>query len=203
MKTTHQGAVGGAWIIKHLQHHFRCRLLLVSTSVLTLKCGTIKNNLWLGILLTWRVQCKYGILINTRSVRMMNPFTSRTLIDTLGHVYARSLRLLRTNPFGEKQEEKNCWSRRFSGSSANVNIGGRRWDSLSNAISDVITGIKTCRMVKRKLILHALPIWLLVPVPLRGLVDMLGICVCLCALFTHVLSQEAEEPITITVSERI
>lgn len=35
-------------------------------------------------------------------------------------------------------------------------------------------------------------IWLLVPV-LFG--DMLGICVCLCAVFSHVLSQEAEEPI--------
>lgn len=31
-------------------------------------------------------------------------------------------------------------------------------------------------------------------------VDMLGICVCLCALFTHVLSQEAEEPISYRVS---
>lgn len=36
---------------------------------------------------------------------------------------------------------------------------------------------------------------------LRRLVDMLGICVCLCAVFTHVLSQEAEEPISYTVSE--
>uniref|UniRef100_A0A8C5HZ91 EGF-like domain-containing protein n=1 Tax=Gouania willdenowi TaxID=441366 RepID=A0A8C5HZ91_GOUWI len=30
---------------------------------------------------------------------------------------------------------------------------------------------------------------------------MLGICVCLCALFTHVLSQEAEEPISYTCTE--
>uniref|UniRef100_A0AAV2JI88 NOTCH1 EGF-like calcium-binding domain-containing protein n=1 Tax=Knipowitschia caucasica TaxID=637954 RepID=A0AAV2JI88_KNICA len=31
--------------------------------------------------------------------------------------------------------------------------------------------------------------------------NMLGICVCLCALFTHVLSQEAEEPISYTCTE--
>ncbi|XP_058508036.1 EGF-containing fibulin-like extracellular matrix protein 1 [Solea solea] len=30
---------------------------------------------------------------------------------------------------------------------------------------------------------------------------MLGICVCLCALFTHVLSQEAEEPVSYTCTE--
>lgn len=41
-----------------------------------------------------------------------------------------------------------------------------------------------------------------VTVLLRRLVDMLGICVCLCAVFAHVLSQEAEEPVSITVSER-
>lgn len=31
-------------------------------------------------------------------------------------------------------------------------------------------------------------------------VDMLGICVCLCAVFTHALSQEGEEPISYRVS---
>ncbi|KAK7901387.1 hypothetical protein WMY93_018156 [Mugilogobius chulae] len=31
--------------------------------------------------------------------------------------------------------------------------------------------------------------------------NMLGICVCLCALFTHVLSQEAEEPISYSCTE--
>lgn len=41
-----------------------------------------------------------------------------------------------------------------------------------------------------------------VTVLLRRLVDMLGICVCLCAVFAHVLSQEAEEPVSITVSKR-
>lgn len=35
----------------------------------------------------------------------------------------------------------------------------------------------------------------------RRLVDMLGICVCLCAVFTHVLSQEAEEPVSYTCTE--
>lgn len=31
-------------------------------------------------------------------------------------------------------------------------------------------------------------------------VDMLRICVCLCAVFTHALSQEGEEPISYRVS---
>lgn len=66
---------------------------------------------------------------------------------------------------------------------------GRCWDSLSNAINYVITGIK-------QKIIH------LVAVPLRSSVNMLGICVCLCALFTQVASQETEEPISYTVSER-
>ncbi|XP_068184183.1 EGF-containing fibulin-like extracellular matrix protein 1 isoform X3 [Antennarius striatus] len=35
----------------------------------------------------------------------------------------------------------------------------------------------------------------------RRLVDMLGICVCLCAFLTHALSQEVEEPISYTCTE--
>ncbi|KAM4607207.1 EGF-containing fibulin-like extracellular matrix protein 1 isoform 2-T2 [Polymixia lowei] len=34
------------------------------------------------------------------------------------------------------------------------------------------------------------------PVQLQRFAEMLGICVCLCAVFTHVLSQEAEEPVS-------
>lgn len=69
------------------------------------------------------------------------------------------LRVLRTNPFGEKTAEKkqntslSSRSRRFSWICANINItpaAGRCWDSLSNAISDVIAAIKTCRLVKQK-----------------------------------------------------
>lgn len=41
----------------------------------------------------------------------------------------------------------------------------------------------------------------MIAVLLRRLVDMLGICVCLVAVFTHVLSQEAEEPISYTCTE--
>lgn len=72
---------------------------------------------------------------------------------------------------------------------------GRCSDSLSNAINDVITAIKTCRLVKQKMISHLVPVRLVTEL----LVDMLGICVCLCAVFSHVLSQEAE-PISYTVS---
>lgn len=39
------------------------------------------------------------------SARLINSFTFLTLTDTQGHVYARSLRVLRTNPFGEKQQK--------------------------------------------------------------------------------------------------
>ena len=82
---------------------------------------------------------------------------------------------------------------------------GRCWDSLSNAISDVITGIKTCRLVKQKMILHALStqsLWISLTVLHRRLADMLGICMCLCAVFSQGLSQETEEPVSYTVSER-
>ncbi|XP_041866714.1 EGF-containing fibulin-like extracellular matrix protein 1 isoform X3 [Melanotaenia boesemani] len=41
----------------------------------------------------------------------------------------------------------------------------------------------------------------LVTVLLRRLVNMLGICVCLCAVFTQVLSQETREPISVTCTE--
>ncbi|KAM4607211.1 EGF-containing fibulin-like extracellular matrix protein 1 isoform 4-T6 [Polymixia lowei] len=52
------------------------------------------------------------------------------------------------------------------------------------------------------MILHAQSIWLsrlcihLSAVQLQRFAEMLGICVCLCAVFTHVLSQEAEEPVS-------
>lgn len=68
--------------------------------------------------------------------------------------------------------------------------------------------MSACQLQKKKkkndLALLFLLIWVLCVsssrVQLRAWVDMLSVCVCLCALFTHVLCQEAVEPISYTVS---
>lgn len=53
------------------------------------------------------VLCKYKSLINMSSAWLIKSSIFPTLTDTGGHVYARSLRALRTNPFGEKIAEKH------------------------------------------------------------------------------------------------
>lgn len=132
-----------------------------------------------------------------------------------GHVYARRLRALRTNPLGEKQQKKNQntwlgWSRRFKlelRQYKHQTSRGMRSDPFSNAISDVTSAIKLCRLVRqrrgeKRIISHLLSTCSpCIYVPQLSSSDMLSICVCLCALFTHVLSREAEEPISYTVSQ--